>query len=583
MSTQPNIDFDVEQYKEQPHGIWNVIPVTALKTSTERKVAHRLNALGSLFYHSKVVLRNTRLSENFHYDICQSIEREHLKEVLEVPRDHFKSTICSESAPIWWALPFSDQDEMFMRALGYGDAWCRWMKRAHNQDTRTLLVSENITNARKLGVRIDGHYTDNKFFRTLFPEIIPGSTSSWTQDSKTHKRSSSSKPHGEGTFDYLGVGAALQSRHYDRVIQDDLVGKAAAESDVVMQKTIEYHKLLVGAFDSVPGQELDNDEIVVGNRWSWRDLNSYIRENETYFRITNHSALGGCCDKHPEGLPIFPEEFTVQKLERFSRRLGTYLFSCQFLNNPTTPEALEFDQKNLRFYNWRKEYDGDGRGQVYIQHEVADQEVLEDIPVNKLQIVMVADPNHSGADGRCNHAITVVGIRKNVTRTYINKEDGTVKTALLDNIYLLDCWADHTSYDKFIHQIYALAEKWKLRGFYLETIAAQGYLKYHLEFRNRVESRKLKIWELNTPKTKNAKEVRIEALGPYLENKQIFCRRSQAGFIRELSLYPNGNTRDILDTLGYAAQIWGKGMSPAEYNEFYSNNQPAVGAGPCGY
>jgi len=38
-------------------------------------------------------------------------------------------------------------------------------------------------------------------------------------------------PHGEGTYDFLGVGGALQSRHYNGIlIQDDLIGRKAIES-----------------------------------------------------------------------------------------------------------------------------------------------------------------------------------------------------------------------------------------------------------------------------------------------------------------------------------------------------------------
>lgn len=570
MTSQINFALP-EDDVNKPHGEWKLIPVAELKTPEEKKLAHRLNALGSLFYFSKVVLRNHRLSEDFHLGICKNLEKEHLKEILEVPRDHFKSTICSESAPMWWALPFTDRDINFMQKLGYQDEWIRWMKRAHNQDTRTLLVSENITNAAKLGVRIDGHYSSNDLFKLLFPEVIPGSNSSWTQFSKTHKRSARSKPHGEGTYDYLGVGAALQSRHYDRVIQDDLVGKAAVESDSIMQKTIEYHKLLVGAFDSDRAMKLDNDEIVVGNRWSWRDLNSYIREHESYFNITNHSALGGCCPLHPPGKPIFPEEFTIEKLERFQKRLGPYLFSCQFLNQPIPPKDTPFTPENLRYYQLTREMTKDGgKGRIIIRHEVTGGQVINDIPLSALKIVMVVDPNHAAEEGRCNHAITVVGVYKG----------GTKET---ERAYLLDCWAESASFDKFIAKIYELAEKWQLREFYLETIAAQSYLKYHLEYRNRVDARKLRVKELKTPRTKNAKDQRILALGPLFENQQFWCRRSHTVFIQEYSLYPNGKTRDLLDTLGYGHQVWSEGVSAGDYHSYLREYSPEMGTGPCGY
>jgi hypothetical protein len=578
-SEQP--EFEVFQEKILDHGSWTILPVEECATEDLKRVAHRLNCLGSSFYFSKVALKNYRLSLHFHLGLCLNTEKEYLKEVIEVPRDHFKSTIYSESFPIWWALPFTQRDENIMRSLGYGDEWIRWMKLAHNQDTRTLLVSENITNAAKLGVRIDGHYANNSFFRYLFDEIVPTTSSgSWSQFSKTHTRSQKSKPHGEGTYDYIGVGGALQSRHYDRVVQDDLVGKKAMESDVEMAKTIDYHKLLVGAFDSVPGAEVDNDEIVVGNRWSFRDLNSYIRENEQYFRFTNHSALGGCCSEHPSGVPLFPEEFTLQKLERFAKRLGPYLFSCQFLNKPIPPKGVAFDPANVRYYSWRRELDSK---RIYLSHEVEQGEVLPDIPTSKLQIVMIVDPNHSGKHGRCNHALVVLGVLKDFEKTRI--ENGVTTNSKQDHIYLLDSWAEAADYDSLVNKIYEFSAKWKLREFWLETIAAQKYLKYHLEYRNKVENRVLKVKELKTPKTENAKDIRIQSMDEIFNNKRFFAKRTDTQFMQEYSLYPNGKTVDILDVVAYGPSVFTElGWSISELQKFYEEQdarpQPV---GPCGY
>jgi len=567
---QSNIDALME-YVEPNHGSWTIIPVEHLKTIEERRVAHRLNSLGSSFYFSKVCLRNTRLSEAFHWDLMLNSERAHLKEIIEVPRDHFKSTIYSETFPIWWALPFTDSDINLMQKIGYGDEWITWMKRAHNPDTRTLLVSENVTNAAKLGVRIDGHYQHNDFFRKVFPEIQPDKSCSWTQFSKTHKRTRFSKPHGEGTYDYIGVGGALQSRHYDRVIQDDLVGKAALDSDTIMNKTFEYHKLLVGAFDSTSGHGMDNDEVVVGNCWSWKDLNWLIKTFEPYFRVTNHSALGGCCSQHPAGVPIFPEEFSVQKLIRFSKRLGHYLFSCQFLNKPVPPKDLAFDPNYLRHFTWTRIQDKEDQiKRTAIKHEAEEGRVLPDLLLNNLQIYMVVDPNHSGEEGRCNHAITVTG--------YL--EGSRVED---ERIYLLYEWAESSNYDEFIKKIYEVAADFKLHEFYLETVAAQKYLKYHLDFRNRVENRRLKVIELKTPRTKDAKHARIKALSPLFENKQFYCMRSHVKFLEEYSKYPNTQYRDILDTIGYAAELWGKGWSKKDALDYLMNYQPVMGLGPCGY
>jgi len=503
----------------------------------------RLNALGSLYYFISTILNRKRLTEKLHLPWCRSLEREHIKDVYELPRDHFKSTICSEGFPMWRVLPFNSQDEDGFRKLGYGDEFIRYMRAAHRRDSRNLLVTENITNASKLGSRISGHYTSNAIFRTHFPEILPGTSETWTSYSLHHKRSRGSDAHGEGTFDFIGVGGALQSRHYDGLcIQDDLVGKKALESVSLMEKTIDYHKLLVGVFENPDDATHENDEFIVGNRWSYTDLDAHIRENEVWFNIVNHSALGGCCNLHPPDTPIFPEEFDFNKLLRLKERLGNYHFSCQFLNNPAAPENADFKQEWLGFFS----LDKDPQGRLFIKHEVQNGVVRPDSRVANLNIVMASDPNHSGNSGlgRCRHSIVVVG----------QSADGYY--------YLLDSWAQGIGYDAYIKEIYARAAQWKLRKFGLETVASQKYLAYHIDVMNRLEGRSLKIVDLKGEvegpdgELTRKKEWRIRnVLAPIFESGKFFIQRRHQDFLGEYTTFPRGRYVDILDALAYTPQM----------------------------
>ena len=224
-----------------------------------RGVAARLNGFGSLFYFSRYILGHNRLSAGLHGYMAQELEMDSLRLAMEIPRDCFKTTIASVSAPIWWALPFNDDDEAAMRKLGYGDAWIRWMRRAHNSSTRTLIASEIIDNAIKIGTRISGHYQSNFIFRNTYPEIIPRTSEEirgtgkkkdkWNAKSMTHNRVDGIF-HGEGTFNFIGVKGALQSTHYERQVIDDPVGEKAIKSDLVMVDTCEWIRKLAGAFDS---------------------------------------------------------------------------------------------------------------------------------------------------------------------------------------------------------------------------------------------------------------------------------------------------------------------------------------------
>lgn len=465
---------------------------------------------------------------------------------------------------MWRALSFSTRDEDYFRALGYGDEFIAFMKRMHRRDSRNLLVCENITNAAKLGSRISRHYESGAIFRLLFPEIMPDSSCTWSAYSLQHKRSAQADPHGEGTFDFLGVGGALQSRHYDGIlVQDDLVGRKAVESISVMEKTIDYHVLLAGAFENPNSHTHENDEFVVGNRWSFSDLNSYIQENETWFTIESHSALGGCCPEHPADTPIFPEEFSFEKLMKLKDRFGSYRFSCQFLNDPVTPDS-DFKEEYLNFY----EYEEPGESNLWkrtIKHEVKDGVVRKNLDIfANLSIGMAVDPNHSGNAGlgRCRHAIVVVG------------------QSSVGDFYLLDYFAEASGYDEFYRKIYELADKWRLTKFGLETIAAQKYIGHHIQQMNRLEGRTLKILELRGEvegpdgELTRKKEWRIRnVLAPIFESGHFFIQRRFQKFLDEYLTFPKGKFVDILDALAYAPQIIRTPMKYEAFQRMLSANQ----------
>ena len=173
---------------------------------------------------------------------------------------------------------------------------------------------------------------------------------------------------------------------------------------------------------------------------------------------------------------------------------------------------------------------------------------------------MIVDPNHSGNEGRCRHAITVTGVNHSPRA-----------------IYLLDVWAKACGVDEFIGTMFNMAYTYKLNEIWLETIAAQKYLKYHLDYMIKAGlyslfpsgkyadadqriawAKNVKIRELKTPKTKNAKQMRIDGLGPIIERNELWVNTAgQQEFMEEFESYPNGPLRDVLDTLGYGPQVWG--------------------------
>lgn len=330
------------------------------------------------------------------------------------------------------------------------------------------------------------------------------------------------------------------------MIEDDLFGREAAKSDNpdVYNNIIDYHRLLPGAFDSNPIlQGRDNYEIVVGNRWRFNDLNQWIRDNEPWFQFITHSALGGCCDKHVAGVPIFPQEWSKEKLDRVKIREGIYHYSCQYENNPIPEGASEFDASWLNYYEFAPVSMSDKR--VKFVHEVKNGSVLPDLMPATLQVELIADPRHADNEkqaGRARHAIVVVGYLANPQR-----------------IYLIDCWAGSTTYSVFVDKIYEFVIKYKLKRIWLETILAQKWIKTYLDYKNQMTGVKLKIDELKRDYSANAKLERIRSSNVFYASGQFYLRRSGEGmtdFVTEYCQFPYGRTVDILDTVAYAPQTF---------------------------
>ena len=83
---EPVIDF-IQPIINDWHDHWTLLPILDGMSKKEQDVIHRLNSLGSLYYFLKITLRKHRLTEHLHKSICDSLEKDSLKEVLEIPRD----------------------------------------------------------------------------------------------------------------------------------------------------------------------------------------------------------------------------------------------------------------------------------------------------------------------------------------------------------------------------------------------------------------------------------------------------------------------------------------------------------------
>lgn len=522
---------------------WRILPLPD-KTSDAAGYlrAVRLNSLGNLYWFGKHTVGYTRFS-TLHQQLCASLENEHLFLVMQVPMSHFKTRL-GIALSIWWALPFTERDESNMRELGYGDAWIRYMRAIHDQNMRTLVCHEIAEQATAIGRDVDSTYENNDLFREVFQEIIPDRKCTWNNAHKFQRRLPGADS-STGTFEYRGVGQALQGIHAQGIIPDDIFGREAQQSILrgdgrVAEDTISWFQQVGTRFD--PKVKDARRQLVIGNPWCHGDLTAWIKASLPGFSFETHDAEGGCCALHPAGKPILPSEWTIKLLHREKARLdanikGDYehFYRCKHI----LPGEQLFDTNALHFFKFKQSRPDlrldDLRNILLLEHEPSDGEVVDDMQPGGLELRMIADPNHAKKAKRTEHVIWVVGYDVETMR-----------------IYLLDLWAEDSSYSHFVDMVYETAHRWHLDNFWLEEVGL-GILAFYLKERQRSESkergRTLFINEFSIDDSQAGMKNRIESVEPLMRERHIWAQRNQVKFIAQLESYPTGAI-DTLDVLG---------------------------------
>jgi hypothetical protein len=205
---------------------------------------------GGLYFFTKVVMMRPKLNESLHLPFANFIQlhswnggpRLSNRKIAYMPREHFKSTIVSESFPLW-LLSCVDRNMTIAIVSAVQNNPEKWLRKI-----RTTIES-------------------NDLFRWAFPEIRPGEKWDATELVVTRDKGMGSEVQASVTGYSLKSG--LASQHHDYIICDDLINEQTAQSAVEMAKAVElYHSLeeiLKGWHDS-------RGFLVMGTPWGREDV-----------------------------------------------------------------------------------------------------------------------------------------------------------------------------------------------------------------------------------------------------------------------------------------------------------------------
>lgn len=502
----------------------------------------RVRCLWSPYYLATVVLGYKELVDYLHNveleGFVQRLLEGSTKQWIEWPRGFFKTTTFTITCGIWFVLPYDEKDtEYALETLGLPEE--EWFARLslHDQDATQLYAFETKPNAEKKVREVKWHFEENEVFRSLFPEIAyQGTEKPWTGDCLKIRRSGYGQRSEEGSFEAIGVEGTLQSRHYKIVWEDDLVGKAATESDVTMQKTIRWHGLLAGAFVDATKQW----RFGISNRWGFFDLNNHVRENEPDFIFHTVSAWDFAEDGTEQ--PTFPVDglghvrYTIPALVKIrdSGSMTRYDFACQYMNRPMLPGEKEIGLAKLHTYI------------------VADDGTMvcncgAKFKPSQLSRYMHYDPyNAKGVRSVSRPAIAVIG------------------TAIDQHVFLIDYYIGKGNYSKIFDELFHKNDVWRPQLFTYEDVGHQNMCEFHIS-----EITKTPQYQkdhrhfpriLAATTGGKAKEVRIrENLIPVIEHGKFSRRQNQTMFDEMLETFPHsvpGHDYDLLDALAQGAKHW---------------------------
>lgn len=484
------------------------------KASKSKELLSELRQMAktSLYFLTKAVLGFKDLTPHLHQDICkevQELETNHYLMLL-LPRKHFKSTITTIGLPVWLTI----QD--YIPALGIKGC-----------DVRVLIANESATNAEHFLSIIETIYDSNELFRLLFPEVLPNKArrKRWNAQEMLVQRDAAWP---EATIETIGVGGAAQSRHYDVLILDDLIGKEAMDSETVMEKAISW-------FDYAESLSVSPQRSifrVIGTRWSKRDLYQHIIEKDKKYSSYSRQCI-------EEDKPIFPEWYTMEYYDDLRAKNFAH-FSSQYLNNPTDPERCDFKEEWLKLYTW--EHQGD---RLLIKFE--DDE--KPIDFRELEICGAFDPSVDEKPSASRRAIVYVGM------------DAEQRVVILDE------YASRDTVDAVLDNLYRMYYKWIPRDFGVESVALQRIYLNLIEKEGKLRKQWMRAKPIKVS-TRRSKEVRIrDTIQQVAAQGRLYRQQWMRDFDIEFIDFPQGKFNDILDATAHAIDLLRVPASLAELEE----------------
>jgi len=370
--------------------------------------------------------------------------------------------------------------------------------------TKTATLAENILLALMTRFESDDRYIE------IFGEIKPKITKKWTSSELIVERMEISK---NPTIKAVGLMGAITGGRSDLIICDDLIDEENVRTQTQIQRASDwFHKVLFPTLYPWGGI------IVIGNRWSYADLYSQFMpetdKNGNIIKPNWHPNIDIKRAIQPDGTPLWPEYWSIDKLEERRQEVGSIIFNCQYMNDPTGMEG------NLLKSEWLHPYETE--------------------PPPNLPRYAAIDPALGESDFQ---ALATLSYDKTNNQGYLE-----------------DVWAQGLSFPEFLRYVNRQHGIRQYSKIFIESNAFQKILMYVEEFKG------LPIVASST--TKN-KEQRFIPMSSHFESKRILINprlnNMHTEFWNEWVQFPRGQHDDALDAVEIVTrEIMGKHRDPIQ-------------------
>lgn len=361
-----------------------------------------------------------------------------------------------------------------------------------NPNIRILYASETYANSKEYIAWIRRQFESNVDLKKEFGDFV-GKTD-WRQEKFTvSKRTDLSKK--EPTLSASGIDVTKTGMHYDVIIVDDPVSDTNTMTSGQMEKTLNWYRLLLSILE--PGGTL----ILCGTRYDDEDLYGHIirsnPEMERFYESLPEDKRRP--DLMPyeimvekaafeEDLHLLHEGAGVENVRTYFKHLdgpylrkqlliqGSYVWSCQYQNEPVSSENALFTREQFRLIP------------------------ADEIP-KTLNLYMLTD-SATTPDG-CHSCIFILG------------------KDTINNVYILDGWSAQCKPDEYLNKFFLYWMKWNPRSAGLEKVPINDNYWTMIEQESRVRQIRVRAeWIMG--RTRESKDDRIISQQTRFESGTIF-------------------------------------------------------------